>query len=306
MSSSSVVVSGDEYLTLPRAPQTWLVEPLIPTSGAALFYGDPKVGKSYAALQLALALRHGGDWLGFPIRTAGPVVYIQLDTPRSLWGERLDQLKKGGYPIGALHMVDRETLDLYPFDITDQHHKNLLKSEIKPLQPTAVIIDTIRESHSLDENDSTAMRNVVGELVDATQPAAMILISHARKPSQDSGYDLLSDNRGSGYVVGRMDCIFRMTKKTLHYTGRGIEEGSIRITRGDDGFWSADSSEIELHVEKILLDPHYKTVREKAKELSRILGRSEEAARSLIRRYMAGHEIGGPNSRPTPPIGATD
>jgi RecA-family ATPase len=201
------IVSGQDYLKLPSSPATWLVEPLLPSSGAMLLYGDAKVGKSFAALQLANAIQSGQSWLGFPTRK-GNVVYIQLDTPR---------------------MADRETLDAWPFDILDPEHLITLRDELQALKPDFVIIDTLRESHSADENDSTEMQEAIAALVAATKPAALCLISHARKPSQESDYSLMADNRGSNYVVGRMDAIVRFTSKSARVSGRSIEEHSISL-----------------------------------------------------------------------------
>src|SRR3990167_6866481 len=146
------ILSGGEDLSLPRAPETWVVEPLIPTSGACLLYGDPKVGKSFAAIQLALSIQEGREWLGFPTRARGPVVYVQLDTPRSLWASRLANIRITEPGVDRLLCADRETLDTFPFDILRPDHADLLTVSLREIQPIAVIIDTIRESHSGDEN----------------------------------------------------------------------------------------------------------------------------------------------------------
>ena len=281
----SPIVSGAEYLALPRAPETWLIEPIIPTSGACLLYGDAKVGKSFAAIQLALAIQSGGDWFGFPVRTRGPVVYVQLDTPRSLWATRLAAIGESEPEIAHLGCADRETLDIYPFDILNPLHADLLTVALREIQPVAVVVDTIREAHSGDENDSTTMRNVVSSLVASTQPAALITVAHSRKSIGDQGADLIGDNRGSNYVVGRMDSIIRFTRRTMHYTGRAVEEGTIRIHREDNGLWTADNDEVQAHIEAVLADSSLTTTRARAQELAVKIGKSEEAARSILRRH---------------------
>lgn len=254
--------------------------------GALTLYGDPKVGKSYAAIQLALALSDGTPWLGFPVRTRGKVVYIQLDTPRSLWGERLDSLRSLGLDVDHLLFADRETLGTWPFDILNPEHAALLKSSLAPHSPSAVIIDTLREAHSADENDATPMRNVMAELVAATQPAALITVSHSRKMGFEGQADLINDQRGSNYVVSRMDAIIRFGKKSIAYTGRAIEEGSLRLVRQDSGLWEPEANETDAIIASIICQPG--STREHAKLLSERIGRREEACRSLIRRYLAG------------------
>lgn len=280
------ILSGTDYLALPRAPETWLIEPLVPTGGAVTIYGDAKVGKSYAALQLADAIRQGIPWMGFPVRTSGPVVYVQLDTPRSLWGARVQALLETGLPVDELHYADRETLGTWPFDILNPDHANLLRASLTSINPVAVVVDTLREAHRGDENDSTAMQNVISSLVAATQPAALITISHSRKPGQDGQTSLISDQRGSNYVVGRMDAIIRFSKKTIYFTGRAIEEGSLRCHRLDNGLWAPDTNETDAIITEILAHPG--SMREHAKTLSSRINRSEEACRSLIRRFLAG------------------
>ena len=253
-----------------------------------LLYGDPKVGKSYAALQLAEAVANGDHWLGFRT-TQGRVAYIQLDTPRNVWQARIRELKASGALVTPFHMTDREKLETWPFDILNPEHLLLLSSELKAISPALVIIDTLRESHSADENESTEMQEAVAALVAATQPAALCLISHARKPSQDQDFSLMGDNRGSSYVVGRMDAIVRFTPKTCRVSGRSIEEHSIDLERQDNGFWEVVVAELDTHILSCLLDPQFDSVRAAAKSLSGRIGKSESACRGMMRRYLKGH-----------------
>jgi len=276
-------------------------------------YGDAKVGKSYAAIQLACALSQGGDWLGFPIRQTGPVVYIQLDTPRSLWASRLDALAEAGLPVHSLSFADRETLDLYPFDILKTEpvvHRDVLREAILslPKPPSVVIIDTLREVHGGDENDSTAMQAVLANLVVATQPAALILISHSRKPNADMGPSTINDLRGSNYVVGRMDAICQFQKRSIAFTGRAIEHGVIKTERTEAGTWELAETEEQRIAAIIVEDPAYPSLRAKSKALAARIDKSEEACRSLLRRLTAmgrltlGHEIDPPLSFELKPL----
>src|SRR6267154_997660 len=281
----------DQYLTQPRERETWLLKPLIPSSGAALLYGDPKVGKSYMGIQLALALSgQSPDWLGFPVHQAGKVLYLQLDTPRSVWAVRFeDMLKKGNlrYDSEALLLADRDSIQFYPFDILQPSHTSYLENLIQAHNPVAVIIDTLRESHSGDEDSSTVSRNVIGNLVAACGTSALIIISHSRKPSADMDKDLLADNRGSSYVVGRMDAIMRLTKTRLYYTGRSIEAGDIKLDRLDNGLWAPKIDDAGIHIAKVMADKALTSMRARARALSPMLGCSEDAALSRLRRLDA-------------------
>ncbi len=285
---------GRDYMELP-VDETWLVKPLIPTGGSIILFGEAKVGKSYAALQLAQAIEKGGEWLGFPVVQTGPVVYVQLDTPRGLWIARLKELGTGGVDLSTLLFADRETLNAMPFNILQPDHFHLLRTTLGELKPVAVVIDTLREAHQQDENSSQGMQSVIASLQAACFPAAMVLITHERKPSQEQGFSLISDIRGSNYIPGRMDAILRFTKNRLYYTGRAIEEGHLNLQRMDNGFWSSAQVDVDRAVAEVLATGP-ESVRDKARVLAAKIGKTEEACRSLIRR--ASSKVGDPARDP--------
>jgi hypothetical protein len=128
------------------------------------------------------------------------------------------------------------------------------------------------------------MRNVIAAISSATQPSAMILITHSRKPKEDQEPNIMNDIRGANYVPGRMDAILRMGKKSLHYSGRAIEEGSIMLHRQENGFWTPATADTDGLIAKIMTDETLTTYVSRAKALAEITGKTEEACRSLIRR----------------------
>ena len=275
----------DEYLHLPRESCTWLVRPLIPVGGRVNLYGDSKVGKSFAALQLAAAISGGiPDWLGFAVPSHGPVLYVQLDTPRSLWLDRLDDCLAAGFDFSRIHFADRESLDAWPFNIARDDHYRRLRAEVSAIAPVAVIIDVIKEAHAADENSSTEMQPIIARLTAAVRPAALIIISHSRKANYETGPDLINDNRGSNYIPGAMDAIIRFTKKHMMYTGRACEEGSIKLDRLDCGLWTPAQDNIDTAVAAVLADTSLPTLRARARALSERTGKSEESCRGLLRR----------------------
>lgn len=246
---------------------------------------------SYLGIQLALAITGQSDnWLGFPVTQTGKVLYFQLDTPRSVWAVRFDDLlhkNNLGYDNETLMLADRETVAHYPFDILQPEHMRYLHSIIAPIAPVAVIIDTLREVHSGDEDSSTTARNVIANLVGATHPAALILISHGRKPNPDADRDLLADHRGSSYITGRMDAIMRLTKTRLYYTGRSIEAGDIKLERLDNGLWTPQQDDTAPAIAKVMADASLTSMRAKARALGGMIGKSEEAAMSTLRRTLS-------------------
>lgn len=237
----SSFLSTGEYLSLPRDPQKWVIKDLIPVGGLTNIYGKPKAGKSFAALGMAIAVSSGSsEWLGFPVLKHGPVAYLQIDTPRSEWADRLTKCTEANHNTSAVFHCDMLMTKTYPVNVLDPDQVGWLKTQLQALQPVLVIIDTLREAHGEDENNSTVMRNVVTNLVSASMPASVILLSHSRKDTiltQMGGDDLMSDARGSSYVAGRMDVVIKMTGNGDHATGlqyRGRSDGRGKLSVNQD------------------------------------------------------------------------
>ena len=218
-----------DYLALPRNAVSWVVEDILPTGGLLNIYGKPKSHKSFLALQIAQAVADPNikEVAGFPVHQHGKVAYLQVDTPRGLWADRLirwfPDMQQG------VALADAEVVP-YPFNILGDGFK-WLKDSVAACQPLVVFIDTLREIHIGDENDSSHMQLVVNTLASACKPAAVVMLSHARKNSAEGGFALMDENRGSGYVAGRMDAVVYLSKEKLTYQTRTAKLDSFEIFR---------------------------------------------------------------------------
>src|SRR3990167_7945448 len=119
-----------EYLALPRDKQIWVLEGILPQSGKMLIFSPPKLGKSSLAIQLAQAVSGATpDWMGFPVRTVGKVLYIQLDTPPSTWADRFRRLQAHGLNFNDNIIIADETSIgnyVYPLDVLQPAHVTFL------------------------------------------------------------------------------------------------------------------------------------------------------------------------------------
>jgi RecA-family ATPase len=239
----STFLSTSEYLSLPRDPQRWVIKDLIPTGGLVNLYGKPKTGKSFVALGMGAAVSGGlPEWNGFEVRKHGPVAYLQIDTPRGEWAGRCLDIKASGLNLDGIKHCDMNMVKFYPFDIREPEHFNWFQSEMAALQPVVVFIDTIRESHDGDENDSKVMKHVITNFIVGSRPAAVVLLSHSRKDNMFSGQggdDLMADARGSSYMAGKMDVVIKMTGNSQHatgmqYKGRSAGHGRVAVTQDED------------------------------------------------------------------------
>jgi RecA-family ATPase len=286
MATSQLPEFGPRYLQLPRQPSLWIVEPLLPMGGSLNIYGKAKAGKSLATLQLASCISDDtkGEFLGFPIHTHGKVLYLQMDTSRSIWMSDVENcIEDVQANFDNVAFVDKEMAPR-PFDLRGEGF-NYLKAACQVINPLVVVVDTIRKCHDGDENDSGQMKQIMEKIQIAIAPAALIIVSHARKDNPNFE-DLMGDNRGSNFIPGEMDTVMRVSKKRFTYEGRAVEERRLDLSRTKRGFWAIDAKDIQQKLFAFLSRPEHKdlSVHALAEKFAAEVGIGVEAARSRIRK----------------------
>jgi hypothetical protein len=71
------LLTAQELMSMP--PLRWLVDHHLPAGGFAVLYGPPGGGKSFVALDLAMSVATGTDWLGVERVDPGVVVYVAAE-----------------------------------------------------------------------------------------------------------------------------------------------------------------------------------------------------------------------------------
>lgn len=287
---------GIEYLALPHEAQPFLLRDLLPLGGALNIYSRPKLGKSLLALQLASAISDPttDEILGFPVDHHCPVLYVQIDNPRTTWQRKAGMVHHAGYDLSQVLFVDREMAEFavpHPFTlVTAQGNPGpgfqWLKEciETHP-QAGCVIIDTFREAHQGDENDSLAMKRALDALTMAIGVRAYIIITHARKPN-DFGDSLMTGNRGSSYVPGKMDGIMHLADHHIDWISRTSEEGERRLhtLRTFGGLWEVKEDPTIALGKELLRDQPEAPLKDLARQLALSLG-EDAADERVVERY---------------------
>jgi hypothetical protein len=87
-----VITTASELMENSDVERQWLVEGLLPAGGIGLLVGDPKIGKSTLARQLAVAVADGKEFLGRKVAPGG-ALYIAMEGSRSEIKEHLGKLE---------------------------------------------------------------------------------------------------------------------------------------------------------------------------------------------------------------------
>ena len=198
-------IPATEFLASPIAERRWVVEDVCYAGGSIMLYGRAKIGKTTLVAQLCHSLATGDPWLGFPIRTTGPVLYLQLDMNPAEMTDVLERAKASGFTVADSLFVPafEENQFRIPFNILDSAQKEELRIACAAIKPVAVIVDTINDSYAAEANvgDVNRMiRHVLGEFREVLGDAVLVFLNHERKGSKDFTGKKVDDE--DGYLGG--------------------------------------------------------------------------------------------------------
>lgn len=231
------VLSAAEYITVPRPSLSWLVPSYVPYPGLVLLIGEPKAGKSFLGLQVALHVASGTPFLGQPVSSAS-VLYLQFDTSETVWRQRLDQLRASGVSLPQnlylLHPDDQPTR----VNILSHESQTVIKEALALCNPKLVVVDVLRECHNADEQDSTAMKLVGDQIMTLFAGRTILLIHHTHKLYESYGTPSpINAARGSSYTTGKADAIWLLHNNVLSIESRFHHAEKKVVRRKPNGLW---------------------------------------------------------------------
>lgn len=195
------LLTAEEAMTQP--PVSFLIDGLIPKRSLAMLYGAPGAGKSFIALDMALAIAHGRQWRS-KTAEAGGVIYLAAEGFAGI-GQRL----KAWY--GHNGILDHCSMRLIrvPVDFlqTEEVEKLIRTVASVDFNVSMIVVDTVARSFSGDENSAQEMGAFIkacGALGAATG-AAIMGVHH-------SGKDSSRGMRGSSALLGACDTVLSVAK----------------------------------------------------------------------------------------------
>lgn len=145
-----------------------------------LLFGPPSAGKTHLTLSIARALTEGSALWGRFATVKARVLLVQADMNTALYQERV---RFHADALGANVAV--LTTDAMPFDVTKIAAVDPVINAARNFAPDLVIVDSLRKSHALDENDSNAPDQVYSAWRRLFPGAALMFLHHSRKmPTQ--------------------------------------------------------------------------------------------------------------------------
>lgn len=192
-------------------PTAWLVQGLLTEASVGVTSAEPKSCKTWAELELDIAVATGTPAFGeFRVEKPGAVaLFLAEDNARGT-RNRLRALAaaRGMSPAKAVervHVACRKSLD-----ITQDVDLVWIIASCRRIRDLVLVeIDPLRDIHTGDENDSSAMADVMGRLraLRDIVGCSVRFVHHSAKTGADTSKRRQGQKmRGSGAVHGAVDC----------------------------------------------------------------------------------------------------
>ena len=161
---------------------TWMIEGLWGSEAVGIIGGEPKCGKTFLALDLAIAVATGAPCLRrFPTRRTGAVLLYAAEDSYVILRQRLQG-------IAAAAGVDFETLDIHiicvpTLRLDRADHQRALRATVAKLRPALLSLDPFVRLHAIDENVAGEVAPLLAYLRSLQRDfhTAVVIAHHARK-----------------------------------------------------------------------------------------------------------------------------
>ena len=202
-------------------PINWVVPGVLP-EGLTILAGKPKVGKSWLALDMALAVAGGGSVLGRECEP-GPALYLALEDNQRRLQRRLSRIEPQlSWPSTLEFNTRLPRLDQGGLLTISEWGKSRDGAKLVIVDTLAVVRPQGKAPDTMHTSDYSALRGL-HQLASNTGLAIMV-VHHLRKADAEDPFDTVSGSTG---LTGAADT-------TLILTRRDSDSGVILYGRGRD------------------------------------------------------------------------
>ena len=191
----------------------WLIEGLWTEEAVGIVSGQPKLGKTWLALDLALSVATGTPALGrYQVPRPGPVLLFAAEDPPKALRTRLEGLcSRRNLEIENIPVNLILTSSLRLDTLDDQAR---LAETVARYRPRLLILDPFVRLHRIDENRALEVSGVLAYLrqLQREEHVAILVVHHSRKAGAESSQGGLS-LRGSGDFYAWGDAYLYLRKR---------------------------------------------------------------------------------------------
>jgi RecA-family ATPase len=192
------LIGAAELLRSAKLETQFLIPGLVPSSAITFIVGAPGALKSWLAYDLLVAVAQGREWLGVPA-PRGPVLGLNFDNSTNECGRRMLRLGLSPSDPAHFHSPDGPIALRLPDSAED------LSAIVNVIKPRLLILDSLRQAHTANENDSKEMMVVMGALKSLyALGAAVVIVHHSAKGQGGAAV------RGAGEIEASADAVIHV------------------------------------------------------------------------------------------------
>jgi hypothetical protein len=216
-------VTAADLMAAELPPVRWGVRGVLP-EGVTLLAGKPKLGKSWLALGLCVAVAAGGMALGTREVERGEVLYLALEDNRRRLQKRLGKMLCGPAPEGLEIATAWPKLDEGGVEALEAWLREHREARLVAVDTLAKIRPRTRGQNVYQE-DYAALEELLP--LAAEHEVAIVVVHHTRKMAAADPLDEISGSTG---LTGGVDGVLVLKRDrgkadaVLHVDGRDIEE----------------------------------------------------------------------------------
>lgn len=165
----------------------WLVEGFWLNQGIGMLAAQPKTGKSWTAMDLAISVASGKPFLNkFEVHEAQRVLVFFAEDTQAIQRERIDLIKAAKGIADDLPnlgiVVSEQALRL-----DTAEGVSALRAAVESFRPSLLILDPFIRMHQISESDSTAVAGVLSPLRKLKDEfgCGVLMVHHATKGSKN-------------------------------------------------------------------------------------------------------------------------
>jgi len=200
----------------------WQVKGLVPDDSLGMMFGASGTFKSFIALDHALHVAHGLQWMGKKTRQGG-VVYVAAEG-----GAGIFRRVQAWHQEYGLVLADNFHVCVAPVVLSFAEHVDQLAAAIAAVKerPGLIYIDTLSQTFSGDENSATDISTylrLINAGIRAKFNCTVIVIHH-------SGHQATERPRGSSAITANVDFLLGVYRPDA-----GMQVARLEVVKQKDG-----------------------------------------------------------------------
>ena len=201
----------------------WLIDGLWRSQGVGIVAAEPKCGKTWLALDIAVSLASGMPCLGqYAVAEPRKVLFYNGEDSESIQGSRLGEILKAKGIDGELPNLG--VITATSLKLNQDADVNELRRIVNAERPALLILDPFVRMHNINENNSAAVADLLSKLrlIQKDFGTAIILVHHAAKGKSKNARGG-TKMRGSGELHAWGDSNLYLSKQRSGETVMDIE-----------------------------------------------------------------------------------